>query len=86
MPLMNLSEPLFLILGLVTIVMLITSGIAVLRGQYGRATRIVRRLGVGAALYFGAVIVVSIFQPARGYHMGDRQCFDDWCVEVAGAR
>jgi hypothetical protein len=85
-PLMNIFEPLFLVLVLVTVITLITTAVLAVRGRFARAGRILRRLGVGAAVYFVIVITVSIFNPQRVYQVGDTQCFDDWCVQVVGAQ
>src|SRR5260370_41079639 len=83
---MNLFEPLFLLLALATIVTLMTTIVFAVRGKFARAGRILRRLGVGASVYFVIVIAVSVFSAQRVYRVGDTQCFDDWCVAVGGAR
>ena len=67
---MNVFEPLFLVLVVITIGTLITAAVAALRGGRQRAGRILRRLGVGAALYFAVVIVVSIVSKPRLYRVG----------------
>jgi hypothetical protein len=85
MPLMNLFEPLFLFLALVAVITLLTAATFAARGRWARAGRILRRLGVGAAVYFAVVIAVSILSPRRVYRVGDPQCFDDWCVAVVEA-
>jgi hypothetical protein len=86
MPLMNVFEPLFLLLVLATVFALITAASWAIRGQLARAGRILQRLGIGAALYFAVVIAVSIVSPRRVYHVGDNQCFDDWCIAVVDAQ
>ena len=86
MPLMNLFEPLFLLLVLVTVSTVITAAVFALSGQVGRAGRIVRRWLIGAAVYFAVVIAVSIVSPQRVYAVMDPQCFDDWCITVVGSR
>src|SRR6185369_8807463 len=86
MPLLNIFEPLFLLLVLVTLITLIATAVCAARGQFARAGRILRRLGLGAAVYFAIVITVSVFSPQRVYHVGDTQCFDDWCIQVVGAQ
>jgi hypothetical protein len=85
MPLMNSFEPLFLLLVLVTVLTLITTAVLAMCGKFARAGRILRRLGIGAGVYFAIVIAVSIFNPQRVYRVGDMQCFDDWCLSVVGA-
>jgi len=83
---MNLFEPLFLLLVLVVLVTLITMAVCAVRGEFARAGRILRRLGIGAAAYFAIIIVVSIVNPQRVYRVGDTQCFDDWCMQVVAAQ
>jgi hypothetical protein len=86
MPLMNIFEPLFLVLVLVTVITLIATVAFATGGKVARAGRILRRLGIGAGVYLAIVIAVSIFNPQRVYRLGDTQCFDDWCIAVVGAR
>jgi hypothetical protein len=85
MPLMNLFEPLFLLLALLTVITVATAVVLALGGRTARAGRIGRRLVVGAACYFAVVIAVSIISPRREYQVGDNQCFDDWCIAVVDA-
>jgi hypothetical protein len=85
MPLMTIFEPLFLLLALVTLASLVTAAVFGLRGEFARAARTLRRLGVGAAVYIALVIVVSIFNPRQVYRVGEPQCFDDWCITVVEA-
>jgi hypothetical protein len=85
MPLMNLFEPLFLLLALVGVITLVTAAAFGVTGRWARARRILRRLGICAAVYFAVVIAVSIVSPRRVYRVGDTQCFDDWCIAVVEA-
>lgn len=82
---MTIFEPLFIFLFLTTAVTLITAAVVAMRGQGGRALRIVRRLAFGAAGYFLIVLAVALVMPHKVYGIGEPQCFDDWCLEVAGA-
>jgi hypothetical protein len=84
MPLMNMFEPLFLLLVVLAVVTVIVAGGLAVAGRRARAGRILRRLAIGAAVYFAVVIAVSIVSPRRVYQIGDAQCFDDWCIAVAG--
>jgi hypothetical protein len=86
MPLMNVFEPLFLLLALVSVITLVTAAVFAMSGRFARAGRILRRLGIGAGVYFVIVIAVSILNPQRVYRVGDTQCFDDWCIQVVGAQ
>ena len=83
---MNLFEPLFLLLALATVITIMTAVAFVVSGRAARAGRIVRRLAIGGAVYFAIVIAVSMVSPRREYHIGDPQCFDDWCITVVGAK
>jgi hypothetical protein len=86
MPLMSVFEPLFLLLVLVTLITLVSAASWFVRGQSARAGRILRRVGIGAALYVTVVIAVSILSPQRVYRVSDDQCFDDWCIAVVDAQ
>ena len=86
MPMMNIFEPLFLLLVLVTIITLVTAAVLALSGKLARAGRNLRRLAIGAAVYFAVVMAVSILSPRKVYHLGDTQCFDDWCIAVVDAK
>lgn len=85
MPLMIVFEPLFLLLLLIAVIALGTAAAFAVTGRGARARRILRRLGLGVAVYFTIVIAVSAVGPRRIYRVGDVQCFDDWCVTVVGA-
>src|SRR5579872_3415953 len=82
---MNLFEPLFLLLAAATLVALILVAVRAIRGELARAGRLLLRVAAVAAVYFAIVIVVSASSPRRVYHVGDQQCFDDWCIAVTSA-
>lgn len=42
--------------------------------------RILRGYGIGAGVYLGIVVLVSVFSPRRVLNVGDPRCFDDWCI------
>jgi hypothetical protein len=77
---------LFLVLFLACLATLIAAAIAALRGRRGRSLVILGRLGIAAALYFCAVILVSALSPQRFSAVGADQCSDDWCIAVQGVR
>ena len=85
MPLMNVFEPLFLLLLLIAIGTLLTAAVLAVAKKTARAGRLLKRLGVGAAIYMCVVITVSAVQPRREYPTRENQCFDDWCIAVVGA-
>jgi hypothetical protein len=82
MPLMTIFEPLFLLLALVAIGTLVTAFVLALSGQFTRARRIALRLAIGAAVYMLVVVADSALTPRGVYHIGDKRCFDDWCLTV----
>ena len=86
MPLMNVFEPLFLLLAFAAVVTFVTAVVAALCGRAGRAGRILLRLAAATGVYFAIVIVVSAVTPRREYRVGDTQCFDDWCIAVVDVR
>jgi hypothetical protein len=85
MPLMNVFEPLFLLLALVAIGTIVAALVFAIFGAWRRAARVLTRLAIGAAMYFGIVIVVSLVIRPREYQLHEPHCFDDWCITVNGA-
>ncbi len=83
---MTLFDLLFILLFLTALGALLTAGWLALRRQGTRARRIVTRVAAGAAAYMAVVVLVSWFAPRRVLSTGTPQCFDDWCVTVAGFR
>lgn len=81
---MMLTDLLFIALFLVTVATLLAAGWFAVRGQFGRARRILLRLLAGATAYMLVVIVVSLILPRRVVEVGELQCNDDWCIAIAG--
>lgn len=79
-----LSDLLFIVLFLVAVATLLVAAWFAARKQFGRARRVLSKLLVGSAVYMLVLIAVSLFLPRRIVKLGDSQCFDDWCVSVAG--
>src|SRR5208282_4961813 len=86
MPMMTIFEPLFILLFLSTVLTLLWALAVALRGQGGRALKILRRLGASAGAYSLVVLLVAFLTPQKIYHAGDSQCFDDWCITVVDAK
>ena len=82
---MTIFEPLFILLFLATVATLLTAAVAALSGQRPRALRILRRLAIGAAVYFAAVLLVAFFSIPPVHRIGEPMCFDDWCITVVDA-
>lgn len=81
-----LTDLVFILLFLTAVGTLLTAGVFASLKQFGRSRRILRRLLVGAAVYMLVVIAVSLVLPRRMLNSGDSQCFDDWCVAIAGSK
>jgi hypothetical protein len=77
---LTLFDLLFLLLTLTTIVTLCLTVALALTQRPAQALRILRRLAFGILLYFLLVVAVSLFAPRHVFHLGDTQCFDDWCI------
>jgi hypothetical protein len=73
-------ELLFVIVFLASVTTLAAVAVLALRGLRRRALRLLVGYGLGAALYLGAVVLVSVISPQRVLVVGDDRCFDDWCV------
>jgi hypothetical protein len=86
MPTMTIFEPLFILLFLATVAALVTAAVAALRSRRPRALGILRRIAIGAAFYFAVVLIVAAAAVPPVRHMGEPQCFDDWCITVTGAK
>lgn len=83
---MTVFDLLFLVLFFACVGTLIVAAVTALRGRRARAAVILRRLGIGVALYFCAVILVSALSPQRFSTVGADQCSDDWCIAVQAVR
>jgi hypothetical protein len=81
---MTLPDLLFILLSLAALATLLAAAGFALGRQFARARRILLRLLLGAAAYMAVVIAVSLILPRRVVKVGDPQCFDDWCVAIAG--
>ncbi len=82
---MSAFDLLFIILFLTTAATLLTAVATAWRGNRGRAGTLLRRLGIGAVLYFAVLLLVSAFTPQRYLGRGERECSDDWCIAVQAA-
>ncbi len=80
----TLFDLLFLILFFAMVIGLLVCVVRLLRGRWREAVRLLGRIGMGVAVYFGIVILVSAVSARREFKVGERQCFDDWCVAVTG--
>jgi hypothetical protein len=82
---MSLFDLLFLVLALTTLISLVAAAALALARRTAQSLRILRRLAIGTVVYFAVVIAVSLFAPRRVLKLGDRQCFDDWCIAATSS-
>ena len=83
---MTLFDLVFLASFLTAACTLVVGLVAMVRGHRTRARLLVRRVGVGVAIYFAIVLAVSAFTPQRYLRRGDLECSDDWCISVTTIR
>lgn len=83
---MSVLDLLFLGLFIAAAISLVAAVWFALRGQFGRAARVLLRLLVSAGVYMGVVVLVSLVSPRRYLKADATQCFDDWCIGVAEFR
>ena len=83
---MTIFDLLFLAAVLTGIGTLVLGLVATLRGRRARAAVLVRRVGIGAVIYFGTLLSASAFTPQRYLRRGDLECSDDWCIGVRSLR
>jgi hypothetical protein len=79
---MSIFDLLFIVVLLISVITVIAAAIAGIRGQAIRAFRILRNLGICAALYIVTATIVHFLLPLRVLSIGDTQCSDDWCITV----
>jgi hypothetical protein len=53
-----------------------------IRGRFAQARKVATRWAVCALVYLSVSLVVSAARPQRSIGVGERWCFDDWCVSV----
>jgi hypothetical protein len=81
---MTMFDLLLIGLTLASIAILSFAVICFTRGQRQRGMEVVRAIALGAAIYFGIVIAVSLILPSRAVSIGEPLCFDDGCITVEG--
>jgi hypothetical protein len=79
---MTLFDLLFIAAFLAAAVVLLLAAVAALRKQTNRVLALLRWLGIGAGVYLGVLVTVSLLSPRCVLEIGDEQCSDDWCIAV----
>jgi hypothetical protein len=79
---MTIFDLLFLLIALLSVIVLLTVAV---KAVLGRGKSALRLLGIWAAciaIYFGICVATAAATQQRILQFGERQCFDDWCIEV----
>jgi hypothetical protein len=79
---MSIFDLLFILVFLATVAVLAAALIALLLRRGRAAGRLLAGWAAFILLYLGAVAAVSLASPQRVVAMGEKRCFDDWCVAV----
>jgi len=79
---LTLFDLLFLAIFLATAIVLIYAAYCSLRGRVAKAGKVVLGAAMFWAIYLGIVTAVSFAKPRRVLAIGERRCFDDWCLTV----
>ena len=83
---MNVFEPLFLLLVLAALLTLVTAAVLALLGRVAKAGRLLLGLAIGTVGYLTIVIATTAFSTRRVYRVNEEICRDDWCITVTGWR
>jgi len=57
-----------------------------IRRRSAQAAKVAKRWGIATLVYVSVSLTVSAARPQRSIGVGDRWCFDDWCVSVESVR
>jgi hypothetical protein len=82
---MSIFDLLFIICFLTAVVALFRAAYHACRRRWARSALVLRRLGYGCGLYAAVLIAVSLTSRPKVLRMGERQCFDEWCISVERA-
>ena len=58
----------------------------VIRWRLAQARKVATRWAICAVVYLSASLTVSAARPQRSIGVGERWCFDDWCLSVDSVR
>lgn len=64
---------------------LIAAAVQALSGHWRSALRLLTGWAIGVAVYFAALIAISLTTPRQVLRLGEARCFDDWCVTAERA-
>ena len=75
----------FVLCFLAALGVLTAAAVQSVRGRWRRALRLLAGWIMGVAVYFAALITISLTTPRRVLQWGEARCFDDWCVTAERA-
>lgn len=79
---MTVFDLLFIGIFLGSVGVVLMMAVNLLRGRFKQAARLLELYGIGLTLYLGVVVTVSLVSAPRILAVGERRCFDDWCIAV----
>jgi hypothetical protein len=82
---MRLFDLLFIAAFLASVVTLLRAAFLAIRRRGADALGRLRTWCICAGAYLGIVVLASVFWPRTVLEVGDRRCFDDWCISVENA-
>src|SRR5262245_32353307 len=82
---MTIFDMLFIACFLTAVASLGRAGYYAGRRRWASSVRVLRRLGYLAAVYMAVLVTVSLASRPKILRMGEKQCFDDWCLSVERA-
>ena len=82
---LTIFDLLFIVLFLTAAGTLLYIAILAISGRGARARVVLRRFGICAGAYFAILVSASVFWPRTVLRVGERRCFDDWCIGVNSA-
>jgi hypothetical protein len=81
-PFVTVFDLLFALVLLTSVGCLLAAAILAIRKRGARALRVLKIWGTGAAIYFTALVAVSLASPQQVLQVGEPRCWDDWCMTV----
>jgi hypothetical protein len=83
---MTILDLVFLLSALLVLLSAGSMTVYALRRKWASAKRLALGLAVFLGCYAIGLVGVSLASPRRTYQPGERRCYDEWCVAVAGIR
>jgi Domain of unknown function (DUF4352) len=81
----TIFDLLFIACFLAAVLSLLRAAYTACRRRWASSARLLRQLGYGVAVYAAVLVVVSLTSHPKILRMGQKQCFDEWCISVERA-